>query len=226
MTDIRVFYTKLSRAKYISHLDITRCMQRAIKRAEIPVWYTEGFNPHIYITFSLPLSLGYESKSEIMDMRIVEDMSFDEIKERLNSVLPPDIRVCRVDIQRHDPVEIETALYKIELAVADKNGNILSPEIVSDKFTEFIQSETIEVEKKTKKGFKTIDIKPFCELVGTGAVSEKQAAELSVKLSAGNTQNINPSLLLNEFYKRYELTEKYCGVCREAVYIKDGELFA
>ena len=56
MINIRVFYHKTSRAKYISHLDIMRCMQRAVVRAGLPVWYTEGFNPHIYLTFSLPLS--------------------------------------------------------------------------------------------------------------------------------------------------------------------------
>lgn len=61
MTTVRIFYKKLDVAKYISHLDMQRCMQRAVKRAKLPVWYTEGFNPHPYITFALPISLGIES---------------------------------------------------------------------------------------------------------------------------------------------------------------------
>ena len=74
MPNLRVFYEKTGRAKYISHLDINRCMQRALRRAEIPVWYTEGFNPHPYTTFALPLSLGYESLCETMDLRITRMM--------------------------------------------------------------------------------------------------------------------------------------------------------
>ena len=57
MEPIRVFYRKTDTAKYISHLDINRCFQRAMKRAGIPLWFTEGFNPHAYLTFPLPLAL-------------------------------------------------------------------------------------------------------------------------------------------------------------------------
>ena len=53
MPNLRLFYRKRGRAKYISHLDITRCMQRSLKRAGLPVWYTQGFNPHMYMTFEI-----------------------------------------------------------------------------------------------------------------------------------------------------------------------------
>ena len=56
--DLRLFYTKTGSAKYISHLDVMRAFQRAFRRSKIPVWYTEGFHPHLYLTFALPLSLG------------------------------------------------------------------------------------------------------------------------------------------------------------------------
>ena len=67
-----------------------------MKRAGIPAWHTEGFNPHIYLTFALPLSLGYESLCEIMDCKMEEDMPLEEIQNRLNAHLPPDIRVTKV----------------------------------------------------------------------------------------------------------------------------------
>ena len=57
MTTIRVWFTKTGEASYISLLDLQRVMQRAFKRSGLPVWYTLGFNPHIYITFASPLSL-------------------------------------------------------------------------------------------------------------------------------------------------------------------------
>jgi radical SAM-linked protein len=66
-TDIRVFFSKTGNAKYISHLDLYRSFSRAIQRSGLPVWITEGFNPHIYITFALPLALGIEGQEEAMD---------------------------------------------------------------------------------------------------------------------------------------------------------------
>ena len=59
MIDKRIRFTKTGEAKYISHLDLYRFMLRALKRAKLPVWHTEGFNPHVYVTFALPLSLKY-----------------------------------------------------------------------------------------------------------------------------------------------------------------------
>ena len=60
-TDYRVFYTKTGRLKYISHLDVNRLMQRALKRSGLPVWYSEGFNPHIYITLHCRLHWGWKA---------------------------------------------------------------------------------------------------------------------------------------------------------------------
>lgn len=118
MINVRVFYHKTGRAKYISHLDIMRCMQRAVVRAGLPVWYTEGFNPHIYLTFSLPLSLGYESESEVMDFRLIDDgYPLDEVTVRLNRSLPPDIRVVRTASPVNKPEGIAAAVYEIKASV-------------------------------------------------------------------------------------------------------------
>ena len=71
MKEIRIRFKKTGRAKFISHLDLTRTMIRAVRRAGIPVWYTEGFNRHPYVTFAAPLSLGFEGLNECMDTRLV-----------------------------------------------------------------------------------------------------------------------------------------------------------
>ena len=81
MQNVRVFFEKTGMTKYISHLDLMRCMTRAIKRAAIPAWYTEGFNPHLFITFALPLTLGVESLCESMDIRLTEEMGFEEVNK-------------------------------------------------------------------------------------------------------------------------------------------------
>ena len=71
--NIRVFFEKKDRAIYISHLDLLRTMQRALKRSGLPVWYSEGFNPRIYLNFPLALALGVESSCEIMDFPLIDN---------------------------------------------------------------------------------------------------------------------------------------------------------
>lgn len=112
---IRVLYEKKGRARYISHLDINRLMQRVLKRAGLPVWYTEGFNPHMYLTFALPLSLGCESEAEYMDFRLTEDLPFDEICRRFNDSLPEGIHVREAFAPIHKTAEIARADYRILL---------------------------------------------------------------------------------------------------------------
>ena len=89
-----MFFAKKDRAKYISHLDLTRCMTRAFARTDIPAWFTEGFNPHVYMTFALPIPLGFEGLRESFDFKLREDdFPLDRVGEQLNAALPPDIRV-------------------------------------------------------------------------------------------------------------------------------------
>ena len=71
MREVRLRFSKTGRLKYISHLDINRAMSRALKRAQIPLWYTEGFNPHPYMSFSLPLSL---AKALIYELSVILQM--------------------------------------------------------------------------------------------------------------------------------------------------------
>ena len=83
MRNVRIIYKKKSLLKFISHLDMNRFMTRVLRRTDIPFWYTEGFNTHLYINFALPLSLGFESDYEIMDLKITDDeYSFAQIKEK------------------------------------------------------------------------------------------------------------------------------------------------
>ena len=107
MKKLRARFEKKDRSRYISHLDLYRFMQRTFRRARISVWYTQGFNPHLYIMFPLPLSLGYESECEIMDFNINDDdLSAGEVMERLNAVLPQGVRINEV----YEPVMKHTEI--------------------------------------------------------------------------------------------------------------------
>ena len=88
MRDVRLVFSKLGLLRFVSHLDLNRAVLRCIRRTDIPIWYTEGFNPHPYVTFALPLPLGAESVNDVMDIRVVGDFKNREIMEKLNAVLP------------------------------------------------------------------------------------------------------------------------------------------
>ena len=92
MRNVRVFFKKFAECRYISHLDLNRVMLRAVGKSRLNVWRTEGFNQHAYITFALPLSLGFSSERESMDFRLLDDeMDLSLIPDMLNACLPQGI---------------------------------------------------------------------------------------------------------------------------------------
>ncbi|MEI6578929.1 MAG: TIGR03936 family radical SAM-associated protein, partial [Eubacteriales bacterium] len=145
---LRIWFKKTGNAKYISHLDLNRCMLRAVRRAQIPLWYTEGFNPHPYITFALPMSLGHESEAEPMDIRIEGEMGNDEIKARLTSVMPEGIEITEVCEAQGEAKEICYAEYEIQLGF----DNLSEAESFAVKAKELLSSGELKAEKLGKQG--------------------------------------------------------------------------
>ena len=207
MNNVRIFFSKTGRAIYISHLDLYRVFQRAVKRCKLPVWETQGFNPHIYITFALPLSLGTHGICESLDTKLTEDISFEEICERLNSALPKDIRVLSAAEPVYKNTDIEKSEYEIKIA-ADW-----------DKLTEFFAQEKIITEKKTKKGISEIDLKPAIE------IAEMADGFIRMRLPSGTETNINANLVFEAFEKQYGVEIDSLDIKRTAVYCKNGEIF-
>ena len=194
--NMRIFYTKTGRAKYISHLDVNRCMQRALKRSGLPCWYTEGFNPHLYVTFPLPISLGHQSLCESMDIKIDESISPQEIREKLSATLPEGFCITNVAAPVMKSDRIAFAEYEILLA-SDSD----TPSVIAEHFSEFMQRDTIFVEKKTKKGFLELDIKPSILIRSIEPCDAY--VRLRARFAASIMQTINPQLLLNVFFAAY-----------------------
>ena len=183
---MRLFFTKLNRAKYISHLDMNRCMSRALRRAKLPVWYTGGFNPHMYLTFPLPLSLGCESSYECVDLKMVQAIDPQEVVQRLNPCLPPDIQVFAAAAPQMDQKEIAWADYEMTLDGGEQ---------FAQEFADFVQREQIKVLKKTKKGEKEIDIRPHFAV--QKMQGEGDTVTATIRFATGLELNINPTLLLD-----------------------------
>lgn len=216
--NVRIFYTKTGRAKYISHLDVNRCMQRNIKRSGLPVWYTEGFNPHLYITFPLPISLGHQSLCESMDIKIDEEVSFEEIKSRLSSVLPEGFQITDVASPVMKPDRIAFAEYEILLS-----SESFSPSVIADKFSEFMKRDEIVVKKKTKKGLIDIDIKPFISI--RKITENENCVCITARFKASIMQSINPALLLGAFFSEENNEIHSEEITRLALTDENGEKF-
>ena len=94
LKNVRLFFKKSGPLRFVSHLDMNRVMTRLLRLSKVPVWYTEGFNRHPYITFALPLSLGFASELEIMDFRLEsDDFDIKKAEQMIAAVCPEGIEV-------------------------------------------------------------------------------------------------------------------------------------
>lgn len=217
-TDIRLFYTKTGSAKYISHLDVMRAFQRALKRTKIRVWYTEGFHPHLYLNFALPLSLGYESLCECVDFRLLEEIPFEELAARVGAALPEGFGVVSAGAPVMKVSEIHRADYEIAFSCLGHGEE----EVLTAWQACFGRPE-IPVLKKTKRGERTVDLRPETEL--SALTHEDRRFRFRARLAAGCNETVNPALLFGAFSDFSGLFADDISVTRTAVYRENGEIF-
>ncbi len=212
----RAVFQKTGSAKYISHLDLNRCMQRAIRRADLPAWYTEGFHPHMYLMFSLALSLGAESLCETMDFRLTQLLSPEEVKARLNAALPEGLQIVDVHTPIHASANIGSADYLVSLSAEDSAA-------LKKEFDSFMAQEHILIQKKTKRGFKEMDIAPMIQVYDLR--QEDGILRMRIHLPAGNEGNLNISVVLDAFEKYAEQPFLVESAVREKIFCLSGEEF-
>lgn len=217
MIRVRAIFEKKGRAKYISHLDLNRCMLRTFRRSGLPIWYTEGFNPHPYYSFALALSLGYESGCEILDFNLNEDIPFDVIRDKLNNVMPEGMRVVSVAEQKMKITRIAKAEYSFSLFSENTS------ELLKD-INELLESDQILVDKKTKKGIKTVDIKPETEVCKCEAM--KKSVDMTMRLPAGTQTNYNPNLFFDALEKHGCVPFTAEKICRIGIFCENNEIFS
>lgn len=189
---IRGKFTKEGKVKFVGHLDTVRLFQRAIKVAGIPIAYSQGFNPHALVYFAMPLSVGVSSKGEYIEIITSQDIDIETTKDKLNKVLVNEIQILEL-YEVTNPSDslmsmVEGAAYQIKISKEAVENNFI------ELFMEKINAEEILVEKKGKKKFKQIDIKPL--ILEYEICENKTMYEIELKLFAGSKQNLNPELLL------------------------------
>lgn len=213
MKTVRIFFKKTDRLKFISHLDMTRVMSRLIVKSKIPVWYTEGFNQHVYMNFAVPLSLGFEGIYEILEIRLTDDLySNDDCLLALQKAAMPGLEFVAVK----DPVTPmkDIAFAKFELDFGDNAAGL------TDAVTAFLSRESIICQKKGKKGkIKEIDIIPKIDSFSWNNNI------LTLILTAGNEDNLNPTLVMDRFFEENEALKCFYSVTRTAILDKNKNNF-
>lgn len=216
MREVRLRFSKTGQAKYISHLDTNRVFSRAFARAKINLWYTQGFNPRPYMSFSLPLSLGVESYCENVDIRIIDDLTDEEIKNRVNDALPLGIRIVDVYDDFMDCLDIVYSDYVYKFEFKDN-------ELALEKIKAVLESDAIMAQKKAKQGkrrvLKETDIKQF--IVKYNISIRDDNIILNIRLLAGPDKNLNPTLLFDTIIRLIDMDYEWKSIGRINLLTKD-----
>lgn len=175
---VRVAFHKVGSLQFISHLDLQRTMKSALIRAKAPLWYTEGFNPHPKMVFALPLSIGMESKCELLDIKFNEKADLGAFREALDKETTAEMPIIKAYIPSEKFTNIKYAEYTLTFS-----KNI---ESARDLF-----KGSVVVTKRTKSGEKEMDISP---LIGRISFSGQV---IKAMLCASSEDYLNPELICN-----------------------------
>lgn len=212
MQKVRIKYSKTGLSKYISHLELVRIVTRAIKRADIPIVYSQGFNPSPRLNFTLPLSLGQESECEFMNLKVDPDMQPEEIRSRLSVQLPDGIRLieayCSDDLR-------DEACYARYIISLDED--------LQTSVNECFSKEEIVVNKRTKSGEKLTDIKPYIRSICANTDGGK--TEIECILCTKDPNFLNPSYIVTALSDYIGKDIKSRRILRTQVLTDDLEIF-
>lgn len=194
---LRARFSRGESVKYISHLDTLRTFERTLRRAELPIAHSQGFNPRPQMSFGLPLSVGVTSVSEFVDLDMDERISPEEFKDKMNDNIPEGFRIIEagyIDSKESLMSSIGAASYEVWLGLKGQ----ASKEDLQNKIRDFLKKDSIEIEKESKGKVKIVDIRPdIFELEISNCNVEKICFLMT--LSAGSVSNLKPELVIKAF---------------------------
>lgn len=219
--NVRIKFRKVGNLQYISHLDLQRTLHRILVRAGIPMWYTQGFNPHAKIVFSTPLSVGAQSECELVDIRIDREISCERIKELLNNEVTDELKILDVYIPETKFSDVTWASYTIEVCRESFDSTVI------ETMKDTVSKEELNVTKKTKSGEKEINIIPLIKKFDVELTKEKNKVVINTLLSVNSDNYLNPELLLFALNRECGLLDAEPDkisytIMRNTTYFEDG----
>ena len=212
----RIKFTKTGSMKFIGHLDVMRYFQKAFRRADIDIAYSQGFNRHQLMSFALPLGVGLTSDGEYLDVQLNSTLSDEEMVKILNEQLNDEMQVVAFHLLSDEAKNAMSIVAGADYGIFLKDG-YQEVERFKEKFDAFLSQDSIIVEKKTKKSTQEVDIRPFIyasafskkefgEVVGRDyevSVAQEYSSDQMVflQLSTGSVHNLKPDLVMEAFCK-------------------------
>lgn len=213
---VRMRFVKAGTMKFIGHLDVMRYFQKAFRRAELDMIYSQGYSPHPLLSFAQPLGLGATSDGEYLDLQLASCKTSVEMIRQINEAMAPEIRVESFrklpDNSKTSMALVAAADYLVSLKDGYEEDQIND---LSEQFMKFLSNPTIRIKKKTKKGEEELDLRPgiylaafcsqeFAEKTGrperlSVAQNYQNGQTLYLRLSAGSVLNIKPEQVLEAF---------------------------
>ena len=216
----RLLFEKTGSAVWMSHLDLMRLMQRAFKRAGLPLTHTHGFNPRPSVSIALPLSVGVESVCELLDFDLEGALPpLETIQTRLNAALVPGVAVRQVYTDGRKIRDL--ALLRCRLGL-EYDGGI--PAGAVEAIVSLFARESLMVEKKSKNGILEQDIRPMIRELSVAQTGEK---ELRVEaLITCQNPSLNPMQLYGAIVRYLpEVAPDFCTCRREELYDEKETIF-
>ncbi len=211
MAKFRLQFTKYGDMKYVSHLDLIRLFTRIFHRAQLPLAYSEGFNPHPKMAVLLPLSVGFESSCEYIDVEFKDGVSMLDCMKQLKGKLPLGMEIPQITQLNETSKKakaIRYATYEIKFETA----------LSQDALDAFLDLPAIEVVKKTKRSEGIADIRP--DILDLCVLPE---GCVRATISAGSEANLKADLLVHALEKYIpDFVSGDYAVCRTAILDEHG----
>lgn len=152
-----VVFEKMGAHRFLGHLDLQRAMQRALRRSGLPVTYSQGFNPHLQLSFAAPLSVGIQGEREIMEVPLSETISEADFLAKLNDTLPQNMKAKAAVLQED---KVAPAMARMAAATY-----VLRPDEHFEQLMAavpgFLSQERIPFMKRGKAGIREEDLRPL-----------------------------------------------------------------
>lgn len=235
---IRAKFLRGEKIKFISHLDIMRTFGRALRRSDIPISYTHGFNPQTQIVFGLPLAVGFTSQSEYADFQLARYVKPDTFVHNLNKELPSGLEILNAKIRNSSDnimSSISTASYTILVYTPLYLG--INENDMKEKICAFQNRMNIMIEKESKKRIRNIDIRPMIYNLGIEVVDTEYSLAMDLAngqgktyvikalLSAGGRANLRPELLISALNLYVKMDFSVKKIHRTGLFIeKEGRI--
>lgn len=190
---LRVTFGKGHAIKYISHLDLCQAWERALRRAGVPLAYSQGYNPHARLQLAAALPLGYTSSAERMDVLLDAPLSPEEFVSMVSPVLPVGLTLLAVETVALDTPSLQSVLNQAEYRVRLETA--MSPAEVEARIAQLLSAEHYEQVDPRKQDARPLDVRPLIHELCL-ETSDKGAVVLRMRLSAGSRGHLRPEVVL------------------------------